>query len=458
MDTNKKKKFKVPHILVLVFLIALVFSALSYIVPGGEYALDENGRAIAGTFKYVGCMPISPWQALLSVRAGIISSANIIALLLVCGGSISLVISTGCFEELINYGLYRLKDKSVTVLVPSIVTMMSLLGAFAGNDSMFAFVTVGLVICSKLKLDRICAMAMFYLGYLIGQGASFTSNLLITVQSMCEVPPLSSMSVRIGIWVIFTTISAVYCTRYARKITKDPSKSITGILTSTEEKMDSEQKKLPVQALINTAVLFGCYIIFAMGSKKFGWGQEYLIALMILDVFFTAIIYRISPNKAGATFQKGAQGMGGICVILGFAKVIGTIINDSKMVNTIANAVSSLLGNSGVIVAVIAIFAFILFFNMFIPSGNSKAAILLPLVCPIADVLGITRDVVAITYMMGDSLTNTLTPVSSPLVGALGLADVDYTNWIKYALPLMAILAAVGAVIIAILATIGWVG
>ena len=144
--------------MVLIMLLILVFCALSYIVPGGEFQLDDNKRAIAGTFQFVGQNPVSPWQALLSIKKGIVGSASTISLLLICGGSLAVVISTGCFEEMINYGIYRLEDKSVIVLVPAIVTLMSLLGAFAGNDSMIAFVTVGLVICSRLKLDRICAM------------------------------------------------------------------------------------------------------------------------------------------------------------------------------------------------------------------------------------------------------------------------------------------------------------
>ena len=458
MEKKAKKKLVVPHILVLISILALIFSGLSYVLPGGEYQLNDAGRVIAGTFAFTGVNPVSPWRALLTVRQGIINSAGTIALLLVCGGSIAVVLETGCFEHMMNYGIWKLKDKSITVLVPSIVTLMSLLGAFAGNDSMIAFVTVGLLICPKLGLDRICAMAMFYLGYLIGQGASMTSTMLITIQSLCDVVPLSGMSLRIMIWILFTAINAAYCTRYALKIAKNPSKSITGVLKLPEGEGGIKEEKLPFRAVISAVCLFGCYILFAVGSQLWDWGDEYLVALMIVDVFLTAIVYGMDANRVGKVFFKGAEGMGGICVVLGMAKVIGTILNESQMVNTIAHGVSSLFGGLGPSGAVVCIFIFILLFNMLMPSGYSKAAILLPLVCPIGDVMGVTRDVIALTYSIGDSLTNTLTPLSSPLVGALGLADVEYTNWLKYAVPLMGILAAVAAVILAVLAGIAWVG
>ena len=301
-------------------------------------------------------------------------------------------------------------------------------------------------------------MSMFYLGYLIGQGASFTSTLLITVQSICEVTPLSGMQVRIIIWIIFTAVHAAYCTHYALKITKNPLRSITGVLTKPEEQGEKKETKFPIRAFVNMITLFSCYIIYAFGSKNYGWENDYLVALMVVDVLFTAVIYQVNPNEVGKRFFKGAQGMGGICVVLGFAKVIGTILTDSKMVNTIAHGASTLFGGFGPMVAALAIFAFILFFNMLIPSGYSKAAILLPLVCPVGDILGVTREIIAQIYCIGDSLTNTLTPVSSPLVGALGIAEVEYTDWLKYAVPLIGILIGIACVIICILSGIGWVG
>ena len=198
VEPSGKKKFVVPQILVLITGLIVFFCLLSYFLPGGEYQLDENKRAIAGTFAYTGVKPFSLWQALLAIHKGVIASGNIISLLLVCGGSIAVVIATGCFEDLLNYGIFKLEDKSVSVLVPSIVVLMSALGAFAGNDSMIAFVTVGMLICRRLRLDAICAMAMFYLGYLIGQGASFTNTLLIIAQTMCEVVPLSPLIIALN--------------------------------------------------------------------------------------------------------------------------------------------------------------------------------------------------------------------------------------------------------------------
>ena len=132
------------------------------------------------------------------------------------------------------------------------------------------------------------------------------------------------------------------------------------------------------------------------------------------------------------------------------------VLNQGHIMHTISNTASNLIGNSGLAMAAIGIFIFTLVLNLFIPSGLSKAAIMMPLLTPIGDVCGLTRQLVVFAYSMGDSLTNTLTPMSGPMVGSLELADVDYTAWLKYAAPLMCILGVVAVGFIAALATMGW--
>ena len=296
-----------------------------------------------------------------------------ISQMLVIGGAISVVLATECFENIMNYAVYKLQDKSVKILVPCIVTMMSLLGAFAGSDSMIIFVTVGILICRKLKLDRICAMAMFYLGYLIGQGASITSTVLINVQTMAEVPPLSDMAVRVPIWIIFTAVNAFYCTRYALKVYHDPNRSLLGcVLEETEDMGEIKEMKTPVTSIILAVLMFATYVLYAIGGKNWGWGLDYLFALVILLAIASAIIARMPANKAAQTYFKGTQSMGGICLVFGLAKVVGTIITESTTVYWLAEVASNTFGKLGTVGAVLAIYVFILLFNLLIPSSSSK--------------------------------------------------------------------------------------
>lgn len=456
---QKHSGSKVPHILIIIAILIGLACVMTYLVPAGRYEMNSAGQAIPGTFSYVENTPINFWSALLMVKDGISQASSIIALLLVTGGAIAVIISTGAFEELLNYGIYKLQERSVTVLVPSIVVLMSLVGCFAAVDSLISFVTIGVIICKRLRLDRIVAMAMFYLGYLIGQGASFTSTLLMTFQGLADVPLLSGMGMRVIIWLIFTVINAAYCTWYAIRISKDPSKSLTGEILEPDEDMEElTEVRFPVRAVIVIGVMFLCYLVFSYGARNYGWDYAHMMAIMTLDAVFSATVYWLPANDTSKTFLNGAQSMGGIALIMGCARVIGSILTTGNIIHTIAHGASAIIGNFGLATAGLGILIFTLLFNFVIPSGTSKAAIMIPLLTPIGDICGLTRQVVALAYQLGDSLTNTLTPLSGTLMGSLDLAKVDYTKWIRYAAPLMGILAIVAGAFVSILAAISWVG
>lgn len=452
-----KKKFQVPHILVIIGIIVLVACLRTYIAPVGEFDLDEAGNAIAGTYHAVERTTVSPWQALLMVKKGIENAASMISLMLIGGGSIACIVGTGAFDDILNYGVFKLSDRSVTVLVPSIVVLMGLLGSFAGTDSMIAFVTVGLVICKRLHLDRICAMGMFYLGYLVGMGATFTG--MITMQLMAGVEPMSGMGVRMIIWAVFVGLNAWWCTRYAKKISADPSKSYCGGVMHPDEDMEEiKEAKFPIRGIIVVLVMFGIYGFYAVANNKWGWDQSYLVALQIILAYATGLIYHQDLNKISKNFFKGACDMGGISLVMGVARVIGFVLTQGHVMHTLANWAANIIGGSGLALAGAGLFIFTLIFNFLIPSRTSKMAIMFPVLIPIGDVCGLSRQVVALAYQYGDSISNTLTPMSGPLVGALGLADVSYDKWLKYSAPLMGIYAVISIAVVAFLASVGYVG
>ncbi len=458
-ETQKsaKKKRSVPHILVIIAIIILLACLLTYVAPAGVFDLDENGNAIRGTYHLVERSTVNPWEAALMIRQGLINAADIISLMLIGGGSILCVLKTGAFDDILNYGIYKLGTQSVKILVPSIIVLMSLLGAFAGTDSMIAFVSVGLVICKRLRLDRITAMAMFYLGYLMGMGSTFTG--MITMQLMAGVEPMTGMLVRMFVWVVFTVANAWWCTRYALKISKDPSKSYCGGCLEPDDDMEEiAEAPFPLRGIIVMVAMFGVYGFYAWANNKWGWGQEYLVVLQIRIAIFASLAYKININTAAKNFYDGACSMGGICLVMGCARVIGFVLTEGHIMHTLANWAANAIGGSGLAFAGAGLFIFTLIFNLFIPSRTSKMAVMFPVLIPIGDVCGLSRQVVSLAYQYGDSLTNTLTPMSGPLVGALGIAGVEYNQWIKYVAPLMAILTVFCLVLIAVLASIGYVG
>lgn len=457
---KKERKLAFPHVMVLLIILVLVSCVLTYIIPAGTYQYDENGYVIADSFQYVKNTPINLWDALLKLTSSIQSMGTIFALLFVLGGTVNVMISSGSIENVVNYSIFRLQDKSLKVLIPCITVIMSLLGGLAGNDAMITFVACGMLLARRTKLDRIAGLAIFYLPYITAQAIGPTVTMILMCQEMSGIPAVSGLSVRIIIWIIFTVFCAFYNTRYALKIAHDPSKSIDGEILHEEggDVDDSKPVTLKISSVLSLIMILLPFLIYAYGSSQYGWGFEYLIALGFLAAVILGIVFRFTPNDWSKRFCDGAAQMGPVCLLIGFSSLISSILSDGQVINTIAHSALLVIQNMGSSFSAIGMFIFTTLFNFLMPSGPAKVPILMPLFTPVADVLGITRQVLCTCYQLGDGLTNFLTPVSSVLATGLILSGCKYSKWLRYAVPYALFLIVLSAFIIFGLQSVGWTG
>lgn len=457
--TDKVFRFSVPHVLVLILMIILICCGLTYIVPAGLYEIDpQTGLVVPNSFHWVENSPISPWRALVEVTNGVASQGVIFALLFIMGGLIYVVIESGAINNVINYSVYKLQDKSITLLVPTIVVLMSAIGALAGQDSLVTFVLVGLLLVKKLRLDKIAALSIFYLSYITGQAAGPTVAIILMAQETAGLPPISGLGARLLVWLILTLLCVVYTTRYCLKISKDPSRSILGYMEEPDEK-DELNKTVPVlgaKDIITALCMLVPFAFYAYGAAAYSWGFPNLIAFAMVAVIVVGIVNKTNPNELAVTFLKGASAMGGICLMIGFAKVVGIVLTDGKILHTIAYGAVTAIGGLGDAFTASGMFLFTTAINLLIPSGPAKVPMLVPLFVPVADVLGITRQVMCLAFQLGDGLTNFVTPVSAVLAAALSMSGVDLRQWWRYVLPYTGITFVIAIVALTILQSIGW--
>lgn len=458
---KESSKLAFPHVMILLILLALFSCLLTYIVPAGVYQFDEKGYVIADSFTYIENTPVSPVQAVIKLTASIASMGTTYALLFVVGGMVSVMISSGAVENLVDYSIFRLEDKSLKVLIPCISVLMSILGGLAGNDAMITFVACGMLLARRTKLDRIAGMAIFYLPYITGQAIGPTVLMILMCQEMAGIPAVSGLGVRIFIWIAFTAFVAFYNTRYALRVARDPAKSIDGeILSLSEEEQKNAEKttKLKPSSVASVLMMIFPFVIYAYGSSKYNWGFDYLIAFAFVSAMILGVIFRFSPNDWAKRFCAGAAQMGPVCLLIGFSKLISVILADGHVINTIAHAALVVIQSMGASFSAIGMFVFTTLFNLIMPSGPAKVPILMPLFTPVADILGITRQVLCTCYQLGDGLTNFLTPVSSVLATGLILSETKYSKWLKYAVPYALILIVFSCVCIFFLQAAGWTG
>ena len=452
-------RFSIPHVLVLILLIILFCCGLTYILPAGLYEIDpQTGLVVPNSFHWVENSPISPWRALVEVTNGVASQGVIFALLFIMGGLIYVVIESGAINNVINYSVYKLQDKSITVLVPAIVVLMSAIGALAGQDSLVTFVLVGLLLVKKLRLDKIAALSIFYLSYITGQAAGPTVAIILMAQETAGLAPISGLGARLVVWAALTLLCVIYTTRYCLKISKDPSRSILGCVEEPDGN-DELNKSIPVlgtKDVVTALCMLVPFAFYAYGAAAYAWGFPNLIAFAMVAVIVVGIVNRTNPNELAVTFLKGASAMGGICLMIGFAKVVGIVLTDGKILHTIAYAAVTAIGGLGDAFTASGMFLFTTAINLLIPSGPAKVPMLIPLFVPVADVLGITRQVMCLAFQLGDGLTNFVTPVSAVLAAALSMSGVDLRQWWRYVLPYTGITFIIAIVALTILQSIGW--
>lgn len=461
MKVGSKWKLEFPHVMILLCILVLVSCLLTYILPAGVYDFDDKGYVIADSFHYVENTPVSPWGAVLRISSSIAAMGGTFALLFILGGMVSVMISSGAMENFVDFSIFKLKEKSLKVLIPCITVVMSLLGGLAGQDSLITFVACGMLLAQRTKLDRISGMAIFYLPYITAQAIGPTVLMILMCQDMTGLPLISGLGVRIFIWIIFTAFCAFYNTRYALKVSRDPSRSIDGEILSQPEgkEIDSSKPvKLNRSSVLAIVMIILPFVIYAWGSASFKWGTQYLIGLGFLAAILLGVVFRFSPNDWAKRFCAGATQMGAVCLLIGFSKLISTVLADGQVINTIAHSALTLIQSMGSSLSAIGMFLFTTLFNLIMPSGPAKVPILMPLFTPVADVLGITRQVLCTCYQLGDGLTNFLTPVSSVLATGLILSGTKYSKWMKYAIPYALILLAFAAVCIFVLQAIRWTG
>ena len=457
--SDKVFRFSIPHVLVLILLIILFCCGLTYILPAGLYEIDpQTGLVVPNSFHWVENSPISPWRALVEVTNGVASQGVIFALLFIMGGLIYVVIESGAINNVINYSVYKLQDKSITVLVPAIVVLMSAIGALAGQDSLVTFVLVGLLLVKKLRLDKIAALSIFYLSYITGQAAGPTVAIILMAQETAGLAPISGLGARLVVWAALTLLCVIYTTRYCLKISKDPSRSILGCVEEPDGN-DELNKSVPVlgtKDIVTALCMLVPFAFYAYGAAAYAWGFPNLIAFAMVAVIVVGIVNRTNPNELAVTFLKGASAMGGICLMIGFAKVVGIVLTDGKILHTIAYAAVTAIGGLGDAFTASGMFLFTTAINLLIPSGPAKVPMLIPLFVPVADVLGITRQVMCLAFQLGDGLTNFVTPVSAVLAAALSMSGVDLRQWWRYVLPYTGITFIIAIEALSILQSTGW--
>lgn len=460
-DIGKTKTMQMPHVFALMFMIVIFMAVMTWLIPAGEYDRVKHGAittVVADSFKIVESKPQGFWDVFNAVVKGWTQSASMIFMVFFVGGAIKIIEETGT----INVGMGRivsvLKGREF-LAVAIIMTIMSIGGAtgvFA--NPVVALIPLGLVLAKGLGYDSVVGFAMIYLGayagFNVGWGNLFTVGI---GHEIAELPKLSGFNVRVLFHIVNLTITIVYIYMYTNNVRKDPTKS----LVYSDEQTDitpslSLDGKMTVRQTLCALITLVCFGAIIYGSLRLNWGiSDYSVIFAIMSVF-CGIIGGLGINGTSKSFVKGCAGMAYAALIIGMARAISVIMTDGKIIDTIVYSLSLPIGRFGPVIGANLMLLFNVIINFFIPSGSGQAVTVMPVMVPLADLTGITRQIAVQAFQFGDGFTNCIIPTASVLMGCLGLAGIPYGKYVKWFAPFLLLQLFLAAVALTILQILRW--
>lgn len=463
----EKKKFKMPHLLWVMFGLLLLASLATYIIPAGNFAVDENGQVIGNQFEYIGHQtPVSPWQMLMLFLDGLTQSATIIFLVLVAGATIAVLLASGAIDNILNWAIYKLKDKGSGILVSAMFILIVYIGGFAGSDALIALVPIGVIFAKKMKLDPLVAIGITTFPALIGFGAGPQS--MFIPQMMIDIRPYSGFGLRFIFMNVFMLIGLFYLMRYIKKIQSDDKNSLMysegwrsqQIDGAIDEGAIQEEKLKPASVFALIAFIVQYLIIISYSA--FGGDPDQLYNFMIVINILTALVIglstRMSLDNLGDSFAKGLAAMAFISFIIGLARVMSLILTEGNILDTVVYTLTKPLMGIHQSFSTIGIAIIVALLNPLVPSATSKAAILIPIIQPIAETLNLPKQVAIQAFQFGDGFTNLISPVLGWTIGSCVAAGVSFVKWVRWVLPAVILFLLLSFVILYILTSIGWTG
>ncbi len=452
----KEKKHWNIHPYTIIFMLMLAAAILTWIIPAGQFdrVMDEKTNreiVVAGTYHIIESNPIGPVEFMMNMQKGMVNASEIVIFILVIGGAFGIFTATGAIDALMAKIVTKFAGKTYSRWVfPLLMVFFFSCAAFFGMGEEAMIFTPFLVALSiALGYDAVIAVATLVLSIALGYSASLTNPFNIGIaQSIAGLPMYSGLWYRLIIFAVIYSVAAWWVLRYAKKIKKDPSKSIVADLDYSHVVIQDDPAKIVMTGRHKAvlAVFGACFAFMIFAIMKWAWWIDQLTAFFLVVGLLVGLVNRYGFGKIADEFVTGAKNMLFAALMVAFARGIREVLSSGLILDTVIYGLTVPLSYvPRLLVGPLMVFVQSLI-NLTIPSSSAMAVVTMPIMSPLADVLSIQRQTAVIAYQFGDGITNLLMPFYNVLIIALGLANVPFQRWFKWVLPLVGILLVVALI------------
>ncbi|WP_213638196.1 YfcC family protein [Pseudomonas lalucatii] len=454
-DVRKKKPFEMPHIYVILFVFSAIAAVLTYIVPAGVYdrVPGPNGRTTIDpdSFRVVESTPVGLVDFMLAVPKGLIDAGVVVFFTLIIGGMFMVLRRTGIIEVGVDKLTRRFAHNSILVIPVLMVTFAVIATLIGTQELALVYVPVILPLMIALRFDSVTAAAVA----LCATTAGFTAGVLNPIntglgQQLADLPVFSGMTLRILAFVAILGVGIVYVMRYALKVRGNPEFSLMrGDVNELEKRQryvhsasESAMSATPRQKLAAVAAL-GFFGLLVWGVLERGWFMMEMAGLFVIMGIVVGLIAGLKTAEICEGFNEGFRDVLVGAMICGIARAVAVVLEEGQIMDTLVHGLGGLVGGFPPMLSAIGMFLAQLGFNFVIPSGSGQALVTMPIMAPLSDLIGVTRQTAVLAYQLGDGLSNIFYPTSGYFMATLALAGVRWDRWVKFFLPLFAMWIAI---------------
>ncbi|MDH3733861.1 MAG: YfcC family protein [Gemmatimonadota bacterium] len=447
----KNRKSRFPHPLTLLTGFILFAAALSYVVPAGRYDRRDDpvtGRSVVvpGTFQEVEPTPVGPFDAIVAIPRGMMSAGEVVFLVFLIGGAFAVFDATGALRRGIGW-LIRTLDGREILTIP-IVGVAFAMGGILQNmqEEIIALVPAVLLLTRRLGYSAVVTVAVSAGAAFVGSAFSPINPFQVQIaQKVSDVPLASGSAFRIVFLILALALWLAWTMRYAARTRTEPEE-----IESTE--MDEEPTR-------RDALIFGIvsltFVILVYGLLRLGWDFNEMSALFFIMGIVVGLVGRLRVTGTAEAYAEGFRSMAYAALLIGFARAIFVVMDDGGIVDTIVRSLFVPLESLPIAASAVGMSVAQAVIHVPVPSVSGQAVLTLPVLIPLSDLLGLSRQVAILAYQYGAGLCDLITPTNGALLAILAAAGVRYEDWLKFMVPRYLALMALGFVSIFIAIAIG---
>lgn len=439
--------------------------------PQSALKKDKLKSKTKRVYKRIKQTPLPVWKIALApiLCLGGKSGPKFIVLILfilLIGASFSIMNRSGALPSLLAQLADRFSERKSLFLVVS-VTMFALMGSTLGVlEEVVPMILFFVPVAHRMGWDTMTGMAIPFLSAGFGFAAATLNPFTVgTAQGLAGLEPFSGLGLRVAFFACTVSMVVGFLLWYTRRIEKDPTKSLTW-----EEDKDRREAiaNAPAPEKVKNPKLIVGFLVFCLASIAgvilLGTKVKAVQALafpLIALVFVTmgvgvGFLAGIGGKQVGKFFGKGMAEFAPAIPLILLAASVAFLVEEGNILGTLLHHMSGAISGWGKGAAAISLYGFQMLTNLFVPSGTGQAVLTIPIMAPLGDLVGITRQTVVLAFQCGDGFSNLLWPTNPLLIISLGIAGISYRKWAMWILPLQLALFVVSVGFLLLAVNIGY--